>query len=190
MSFQAGKPYLFLLALALMTAWLAKLAGLDQIFVTVTPPGHSADYFSTGYSKFEMDKSGRLDSKLTADKMVHYSDDQLTHLENPVMFFYNENTPPWEVKSESGILSADGNDLTLNGKVSAYRPQAANANEMAINTRNAKVKIDANLAESSEWTELLSKGNRTTGKGMKLLFSQPVHIELLADVRGKYDTKE
>lgn len=190
MTFKAGKPYLILLALALATAWLAKLAGLDQIFVTAPPPGHSADYFSTGYSKFEMDKNGRLDTKLLADKMTHYSDDRLTHLDHPVMFFYNENTPPWEVKSESGILSADGNDLTLNGKVYAYRAKAENSDELTINTSNAKVKIDANLAESSEPTELLSPGNRTTGKGMKLFFSQPVHIELLADVRGKYDTKK
>jgi lipopolysaccharide export system protein LptC len=188
MNIRDFKIYLYLGAFALGSWILVKLTGIE-----ITGPGaipsHSPDYFSTGYTKWEMNASGKVNSKLTADKMTHYSDDGTTHLDNPLMFFHNENAPPWQVKSETGILSADGKDLSLNGKASVARDAAPGVRQLIINTSNIKVKPETRYAETGEWAELLSPPNRTTGRGMKLVFAQPVHLQLLANVKGKYETK-
>jgi lipopolysaccharide export system protein LptC len=180
--------YLFLSIIAVMSWWLVKLTGLDE-FSRVAVPAHSPDYFSKGYTKREMSEFGRPKSKLIADEMTHYSDDNTTHLGNPVMTFYNDKSPPWIIKSETGILSADGKDLLLNGKVVVDRASAPGVRELKIYSLNLRVKPDTSYAETDEWAELVSLPNWTTGVGMKLTFAEPIHLELLSHVKGNYEKK-
>ncbi len=180
--------YLYLTIIALMSWWLVKLIGenvLDRMAVTA----HSPDYFSKSYTKLEMDTLGKPKSKLFADEMVHYSDDKTTHLKKPLMYFYNEKMPPWIISSETGILSADGKNLLLNGKVVVDRASAEGVKGLKIYTFNLKVKPETSYAETDEWAELISLPNWTTGVGMKLVFAQPIHLELLSKVKGNYETK-
>lgn len=179
--------YLYAAIIAVMSWWLVKLTGLDELRAPVPP--HSPDYFSTGYIKWEMDEAGKLKNRLLADKMTHYNDDNRTHLEKPVMFFYNQKTPPWVVKSEIGVLSPNGTDLLLMGKVNVERAKGEGVNQLIINTSNVRVKPKTSYAETDEWAELISPPNVTTGTGMELVFSNPINIKLLANVRGKYETK-
>ncbi len=164
------------------------MTGSDELSRIVVP-AHSPDYFSKGYTKWEMSELGRPKSKLIADEMIHYSDDGTTHLGNPVMFFYNDKTPPWIIKSESGILSADGKDLLLNGKVVVDRAAAEGVRELKIYSSNLKVKPEISYAGTDEWAELISLPSWTTGIGMKLTFAEPIHLELLSHVKGNYETK-
>jgi len=182
------KQYLTIAMIAAASWLLIKLTGLDEV-ERVAAPAHSADFFSTAYSKWEMDERGKLSTQLLADKMVHYSDDGTTHLDKPVMFFYNEKTPPWIIKSETGIRSVDGKNVLLNGKVTVNRAGAEGVRQLIINTTNVRVKPETSYAETDEWAELISPPNVTTGTGMKLTFREPIHLELLANVRGKYETK-
>jgi len=188
MTLRENKIYLYLAIIALISWWLVKLTGLEEIFHGQVP-AHSPDYFSKGYTKWEMNELGTLKSKLLSDEMIHYSDDGTTHMVNPIMFFHNEKTPPWVIKSETGILSGDGKDLLLNGKVTINRAKAAGVSQLTINTSMLKVKPETSYAETNEWAELISPPNRTTGTGMKLIFVAPVHLQLLANVKGKYETK-
>jgi lipopolysaccharide export system protein LptC len=188
MSLRENKIYLYLVVIALISWWLVELTGVVEIYHAQVP-AHSPDYFSTGYTKWEMNELGTLKNKLLADEMIHYSDDGTTHLINPLMFFHNEKTPPWVVKSETGILSRDGKDLLLNGKVTIDRAKAEGVAQLTINTSELKVKPETSYAETNEWAELISPPNKTTGTGMKLTFAQPIHLQLLANVKGKYETK-
>jgi lipopolysaccharide export system protein LptC len=180
--------YLYLIIIAVMSWWLVKLTGLDELG-RITVPAHSPDYFSKGYTKWEMNELGRPKNKLLADEMVHYSDDSTTHMVNPLMFFYNEQTPPWVINSETGLLSADGKDLLLNGKVYIDRAGAKGVRELKIFTSNLKVKPETSYAETDAWSELISLPSWTTGFGMKVIFAEPIHLELLSNVKGNYETK-
>ncbi|CAG1021341.1 hypothetical protein DOJK_00915 [Patescibacteria group bacterium] len=146
-----------------------------------------AEYFSKGYTKWQMDEQGQLKNKLIAEKVTHYDDDT-THTVKPIMFFYNDRTAPWVVRSETGVLAADGNHLLLQGKALITRNKDENAKEAIINTSNLRVTIDTSYAETDEWAELQSSPNITSGTGMKMVFVEPIHIELLANVKGKYET--
>jgi lipopolysaccharide export system protein LptC len=188
MSPRENKLYLYLVVIALISWWLANLINVEEIYHVQTP-AHSPDYFSKGYTKWEIDELGTLKNKLFADEMIHYSDDGTTHTVKPVMFFYNDKTPPWVVKSETGILSSDGKDLRLNGKVTVDREKAEGVAPLTINTSQLKVKPETSYAETNEWAELISAANTTTGTGMNLTFAQPIHLQLLANVKGKYETK-
>ncbi|MDD1614970.1 MAG: hypothetical protein CG439_41 [Methylococcaceae bacterium NSP1-2] len=179
--------YLTLTTVALVSWGLVRLIEGDGEQRSIVP-AHSTDYFSTGYTKFEMNEFGKLDKKLIAEQVMHYSDDDTTHTVNPLMFFYNEKTPPWVIKAQAGVLSADGKDLFLNGKAVVSRAKADGVKELIINTSNLRVKPDTSYAETNEWAELISPPNTTTGIGMKLVFVAPIHLELLSNVKGKYET--
>jgi len=186
MGLRNKKFYLYLAAIAITSQWLAQLADINNVN-PVLVSAHSPDYFSKGYTKWQMNGHGTLENKLFSDEMTHYSGDGTTHTIKPLMFFYNDDSPPWVVKSETGILSSDGKDLLLNGIVTVDRAKAEKVRELKINTSNLRVKPETSYAETDAWAELISPPNRTTGTGMKLTFSKPVHLELLANVKGKYE---
>jgi lipopolysaccharide export system protein LptC len=188
MSLKENRIYLYVSIIAVMSWLLVKLTGVGEIERATIPP-HSPDYFSKGYTKWEMNELGTLNNKLISDEIIHYSDDDTTHAVNPLMFFYNDKTPPWIIKADTGILSGDGKDLLLNGKVSINRAKAEGVSQLIINTSMLRVKPETSYAETNEWAELISPPNRTTGIGMKLIFVQPIHLELLANVKGEYETK-
>jgi len=188
MSLKENKTYVYLAVIALISWWLVKLTNVDEIYQSQIPV-HSPDYFSKGYTKWEMNELGKLKNKLLANEVIHYNDDGTTHTLNPIMFFHNEKTPPWVIKSETGILSGDGKDLLLNGKVTIDREKAKNVTQLTINTSVLKVNPETSYAETNEWAELISPPNKTTGTGMKLTFAPPIHLQLLANVKGKYETK-
>lgn len=182
------KIYLYPAMLALASWILVNLTDLDELSRGLTPT-HGPDYFSKAYTKWEMGDTGKLKSKLSADKLTHYSDDGKTHLDQPRIFFHNEKTPPWVIDSETGVLSADGKDLLLNGKVTIERAGGQGVKPLKILTSDLKVKPATSYAETDKRAELLSLPNKTTGTGMKLVFIQPIHVELLANVKGKYEKK-
>lgn len=175
--------------LAGISWWLSKESGQATIEFAKVSPQHSIDYFSRGYTKFEMDENGRPKSKLVADALEHYVDTGETYLDNPVMTFYNAQTAPWVIKSQTGLLSADGEDLFLNGKVLVTRAGTAHARQVIINTSNARVKPALSYAESDEWSEVHFPPDVTKGTGMELYFVEPIRLKLLSNVRGVYGEK-
>ncbi len=147
---------------------------------------HSADYFSSGYFKKEMNKNGLVKNELNADTMIHYGDDGTTHLENPVMILYNADVPPWVVESESGILEADGDHLLLAGKVFISREGTTTIRPFKINTSELRVKLSTSYAETNQWSEIIDVPNRTQGVGMEATFVDPVRVKFLSKVKGRY----
>lgn len=177
--------FLIVISLALVSWWLVKLTGSDEIERHVVPK-HSVDYYSIDYVKLEMDVQGKPKSKILAEMLEHYSDDGKTHLQKPVMTFFNARTPPWIIHAETGILTADRKNVLLNGKVIVDRAAKKGVRHLTINTSNARVQPDISYAETDEWAELISPPHVTTGIGMELYFSEPLHLKLLSNVKGKY----
>lgn len=180
--------YVFLAILALLSWWLAEYSGLVETS-KATATRTSPDYFSKGYTKWDMDETGKLKSKLVAEEMTHYAGYWATHTKKPVMHFLNEKTSPWIVEAATGILSKDGKKLQLNGKVTVNRAKAEGVRQLIINTSNLMVSPETSYAETKAWAELISPPNITTGTGMKVTFKEPIHLELLSKVKGKYETK-
>lgn len=186
MSWREYRAVFWLLPLAAASAWLANLGEVEEAAPAATQ-AHSVDYFSTTYSKLEMDAQGKPKDYLRAAKMMHYSDNKTTELTQPWMTFYNEDEPPWEVRSATARLSADGKDLYLDGEAHIDRAAAPGVRMLKINTSNLRVKPETSYAETDDWAELISTPDITTGTGMKVTFRKPIHLQLLSNVKGRYE---
>lgn len=184
------KIYMLVLLLAAISWGLVEMFRVEYQTGddSLEAPKHSADYFSTGYLRKDLNEQGKLKSELAAKNILHYSDDGTTHIDNPKLTLYNSDpaTPPWVIKSEKGILSADGENLLLAGKVFIERTKAEGVRQMIIRTTNLRVNPKISYAETAEWAELLSPPHRIEGKGMQITFKKPINIKLLSNVKSRY----
>jgi lipopolysaccharide export system protein LptC len=103
------------------------------------------------------------------------------------MTLHNSDTPPWVIRSESGILEADGDNLLLEGKVFISRDAVNKREAFEINTSNLRVKLSISYAETGEWAEIIDGRNRTEGVGLESTFVNPVRLKFLSRVKGRYE---
>lgn len=184
------KIYTFVLLLAAISWGLVEIYRVEYQTGdgSIEAPKHSADYFSKGYLRKDLNEQGQLKSELVAESILHYSDDDTTHIDNPKLTLYNSDptVPPWVIKSEKGILSANGENLLLQGKVFIDRAKAEGVMQLNIRTSHLRVNPKTSYAETDEWAELLSPPHRVEGKGMQLTFKKPINIKLLSNVKSRY----
>ena len=179
--------YVYVAAIAMLSWWLQQVYEQRQVELQVAE--NSPDFFSSAYYKIEMDLEGLPKSELTADKMQHFKIDGSTHLQQPVMTLYSPNAAPWVIRSDSGIMAADGDNLQLNGKALINREASKGAAALKINTSDLRVKLSTHYAETSAWADIISPPNQTSGTGMEVTFVSPIHLKLLSKVKGRYEIK-
>jgi len=173
-----------LLFLVLGSGWLSRTI---ENKVEYRPETHTPDYYLNNFTAVTMSDSGKPDKSLSADKMVHFPDDDTTELSNPRMTIHDDEAPPWEVRSEAGWVSGDKELILLQGKVNIDRAAAPGIRPFHIITRNLRVQPSNNYAETDAHAEAKSRKDWVESKGMQIWFAQPVRVKLLANVRGRYE---
>lgn len=186
MLFKELRVYL-LVAVAAFVSWI--LADWNEEGdVTLKIAENSPDFYSSVYYKKQMDDEGLPKNELLATKMQHFKADGSTHLENPLMTLFNTSgQSPWVIKAETGIMAANGDDLQLNGSTFISRQAAKKTTALSITTSDLRVKLSNNYAETEARSEIESPPNLTSGTGMEVTFVNPIHLKLLAKVKGRYE---
>ena len=174
-----------LLLLAGGSWWLAERSTLNG--TDYTQIAHTPDYYLEGFTATTMNDKGRPSQRLRAKKMIHYPDDDSTELWEPKLTLYDEERPPWRVKSEMGWVSGDGEVLLLQGEVKIDRSEIPGVRPMHITTRDLRVQPKDNYIETDAEVQSHSGKNRLDAVGMQAWFNKPVRIKLLANVRGYYE---
>ncbi len=149
---------------------------------------HSPDYYVEDFTVTDMDIDGKLKQTLSAERMLHYPDDDSTELIHPHLVIYEEGMPPWKIKSETGWISGDGQLVLLNGAVKIDRVAAPGVRPMHITTRNLRVRPKENYAETDEKVRIRSLGDVQTSTGMQAWLNKPIRLKFLSKVRGYYET--
>jgi lipopolysaccharide export system protein LptC len=174
-----------LLAILGGSKWLMEMT--EESETARKPEAHTADYFLDNFTNTVMGADGKPFRRLSADRMLHFPDDDSTELTKPSVTLFEENSPPWQIRSEQGWLSGDGNLLLLKGTVTIDREQGPGVRPIHIVTRNLRVQPEENYAETDENITVTSLGSRLKSKGMQAWFNKPVRIKFLTNVRGHYE---
>lgn len=178
--------YSVLLFITLSSWWLLEQQQSEEV-VPIKLEGHSADYFSEGYKKVEMDGMGNPVSILEAKTLTHFKDDQTTELAQCKITFFNSDGSSWIIQADTGVLWANGNDLFLNGVVHINRAPVEGVRPVQINTSDLRVKLDQSYAETDNWAEIITPPDRTEGTGLQMIYSKPIQLELMHTVKGRYE---
>ena len=179
----------FILTVLVLLSWLAADRMAPKPNKIQTTAGHRPDSFSKQFTKITMTEEGKPKNKLIADAMVHYKDDDTTELEKPVFTYFNEESPPWVVHSDSGLIGAEGETIFLSEKVLITRDAAPGKEPVTINTENLTIKPSIDFAETDKFAELISNRDRVSGIGLSLYFGENKRIRLHSHVKGIYNPR-
>jgi lipopolysaccharide export system protein LptC len=184
-----------------LTAWapaymLALLAALTYwLNIQVQMPGasdakgrHDPDYFLDNFVGTRLGADGKPQQILSALKLVHYPDDNTTHLDGPNFVVMEQAKAPMRITALRGLVTASGADAYFYGEVRATReplPDAAGEESLTITTEYLHVIPDKDWAETDQPVTIIRPRAIIHAVGMHL--DNKTHTaKLLAKVRGEF----
>lgn len=111
-----------IIALVGFTAWMqSDLLGEPATKEEIITKSHDPDYYIENFTAVGMDTDGNRQYLLEADRMVHFPDDDTSLLDKPHIIQYVHGGAPTHIYSETGWVSADGDEVKLTGNVRVIR---------------------------------------------------------------------
>lgn len=178
-------PLLPLLLLLAATYWLNQQ-------VQPLPPRpdsskrHDPDFIVSKFSATTLNEQGAPRFIISAQKMVHYPDDDSTHLDEPQLSSFNAGRPPVYISAKRGEVSSKGDEVFLRDEVKLVRAASDAQDEMTLTTAYLHVIPDRDLADTDHPFTLVDAHSIVQAVGMQ--FDNKARImKLLAQVRVQYD---
>jgi len=181
-------PLLLLAALAGLTFWLDRF---------VQPPGngpgaaarHDPDYIVEGLSAVRMAADGGVKHTLLAQRMVHYPDDDSTHLSVPRFVSYATAQAPVTITSREALVSSEGENIYFHDDVVITRAPYLNRSELRMRTTYLHVIPDDNIAKTDRPVTITDANTTVEAVGLELNSETQV-LRLLSRVKGIYHDRE
>jgi lipopolysaccharide export system protein LptC len=168
---------LLLLLAALVTGWSAWRQRAND--VAVQADSTRSDYVLRDFELVSLDGQGKEAFTLRAPELARNPKDGTMRLQTPVFLLPDKDGHYWNVRSKTGWVSADHDELRLRGDVHA-RTAPESGREMWMNTEQLNVFPETETATSAVPVTITQPGITMTGSGM------------LADLAGsniKFDDK-
>jgi lipopolysaccharide export system protein LptC len=108
--------------LAGITAWMqSDLLEETTDQQQMATESHNPDYYIENFYAVGMDTDGNRQYVLEAERMVHFPDDDTALLDKPHVIQYEPERAPTHIYSETGWISANGDEVILTGNVRVIR---------------------------------------------------------------------
>lgn len=158
-------PLALMLALALLTFYLERTVREDE-----SPPAlrrHDPDYLVTNFTTTTYNADGAAETVMSAERMVHYPDDDTTELFAPRVVQAKPKQPRYSVRADRGQLSRDGDEIFLYGGVLLVRDASAEGPEARMTTEFLHVLRDRSLVRTDREVKIVEGGRSLQGRGME-----------------------
>ena len=178
-------PLLPLLLLLAATYWL----NLQVQPLPVKPDSskrHDPDFIISKLSATTLNEQGMPHFIVSAQKMMHYPDDDSTHLDEPQLSSFNTDQPPVYIFAKRGEVSSKGDEIFLRDEVKLMRAAGPSQSEMTLTTTFLHVIPDRDLADTDRPVTLEDDHNIVHATGMQFDNKARI-IKLLAQVRSQHD---
>jgi lipopolysaccharide export system protein LptC len=167
---------------------------LDQQVLPLPPRAddskrHDPDYIINSLSATTLDEQGKPHYLMSAVKMIHYPDDDSTHMVEPRLVSLYANRPPVHVSARRGEVSNQGDQVFLYDDVKVVREAGASQSQMTFTTSFLHVLPDQDIADTDRPVTIVDDSTVVNGIGMKLNNRTGI-AELLAQVRSQHETAQ
>jgi lipopolysaccharide export system protein LptC len=181
-------PLALMILLAALTFWLewavrAPAAG------GAAAKRHDPDFIVDNFTITRYGDSGRIESSLTARKMIHYPDDETTHLDLPRVVSFKPDAPRVLITANQGKLSKDGEEANFYGDVVVLREANAAQPELRVMTERLQIDQKTDTAHTDDPVVILQEASRLTGVGMDVSKKDRT-IKLRSQVRGTFERQK
>ena len=160
---------------------LFAVSGLAAWWQLRTPPAdlveaarpRRPDYIVKQFSATETDQTGTPSRRLIADELRHYTDENLSELDQPRMDLFEAEGPPWAARSKRGIVFAGGDRIRLLDDVQLDRKGDERTRPTHLETEQIDIWRAQGLAETDRPVRIRSDGDTLTANGMRLWYNEP-----------------
>jgi len=161
-------PLLLLALLAAGTYWL------DYIVELSAPGGkgplrHDPDFVVENFTITAMTPEGRPESRLSAERMVHFPDDRTTDVTAlRLTQIARDERPPLRVQSDRATVSENAEELDLYDNVVVVREATHDRGELRLETPYLHYSREREIARTPSPVVITEGNSRVEGVGMEL----------------------
>lgn len=178
-------PLGLLIALAVMAFWLD---------YTVQPPAttldgrlrHDPDYIVENFSAVRMGDDGKPLYTVSASRMLHFPDDDSSHLQQANFVHFDQATAPLRISSKIALITKDGENAYFRDDVIVVRDAYADYSLLTIKTDYLHVLPDENVAKTDQPVTIIDANSTIDAVGLEL-DNEARTLKLLARVKGRYE---
>jgi lipopolysaccharide export system protein LptC len=181
-------PLALMLSLALLTFWLDHQVRVDED-AHPSLRRHDPDYLVDNFTTTTYTRDGKVETVLSAAKMVHYPDDDSTELTAPRVLQAKPAQPRYTARADRGKVSREGDEIFLYDHVVLVREADEARPEARMSTSFLHILRDRNLVRSDREVLFEEPGRWLQGRGMEY-FNATRELFLHADVRGEFEPKK
>lgn len=181
-------PILPLLLLLGATYWLDQQV---QPMITKSDASkrHDPDVIISNMTGTTMDTQGAPHFILSAQKLVHYPDDDSTHLDEPHLTTLYPDRPPIYASARRGEISREGTDVFLHDDVKIVRAANATQSEISFSASYLHAAPDQDLMDTDRPVIMTDAHNVIHATGM-IFDNKARTIKLLAQVKGQHEVSK
>ena len=180
-------PLALMTSLALLTFWLERTVHEDPRPAQLRR--HDPDYEVRNFTTTTYNRDGVAESVLSADKMLHYPDDDSTELFSPRVLHAKPDQPRYTVRAERGALSRDGDEIFLYENVVLVREADAERPEARMTTEFLHILRDRSLVRTDRPVKIVEGSRSLSGRGMEY-DNESRELELRHDVVARFEPLE
>ena len=147
---------------------------------------HNPDLIVSRFSATTLSEQGVPRFLMAAQKMIHYPDDDSTHLEEPQLTSFFPGRPTVYSSAKRGEVSSKGDEVFLYDEVMLVRAASATQSEMTFTTAYLHVVPDRELADTDRPVTMIDAYNVVHAVGLQLDNRARV-IKLLAQVTSQHE---
>ena len=178
-----------MLLLAMLTLWLARTIDLGA-FDAPRAVTHEPDYIVDRFTMTRLSDSGEPHYALSAARMLHYPDDDTSHLDAPSLRQLNSANPDLRISARRGVLTAGGDIAHLHDTVEVFRAGARSAgkatDDLRITTAYLRILPDDDRADTPERVRIDNGKSVLTGTGMDF-DNRYRHVRLRSAVNASFE---
>ena len=178
-------PFLLLAGLAGLTFWLDRMVQLAP-GASQAMSRHDPDYMVDRLKAARTNEDGVVIYTLDADRMIHYPDDDTTHLTAPRFVNLRSKQAPVTITAREGLVSSNGENVYFKDDVKVTRAAYADRSEMVMRTTFLHIIPDDNIAKTDRPVVIQDAATVVHAVGLELNNETRV-LKLFSNVRGTYD---
>lgn len=174
-----------LLVIVIFTGWSAWKHRSGN--AAAEAPRLRPDYVMRDFEMVSLDDKGQEAMTLKAPLMQRSPTDQTYLITTPLFLLPDPEGQPWELRAQSGWVSAKGEELRLRGGVVGNSPAGAKA-PTEFKTSSLNVFPNKNLARTDETVTITQPGSILSGTGFETN-TKTKQYALKSQVRSRYVPK-
>lgn len=181
-------PLLLAAVLAALSFWLERTVQ-DPTAPRDGSTRHEPDYIVDNFVAARMGPEGIRLHQLEAQRMVHYPDDDTTHLQAPRLLHYEGERLAVRISANRALVSSEGKTVDFNDDVKVVRTATATQSELTLTTEHLHVVPDDDFAKTDKPVTIVDANTKVTAVGLEL-DNNAKTLKLMSNVRGSYVPKK